>query len=191
MWRGMPFGHRAEIVHFGGRRRVSLVFLQGTGRALDDDVESGHGGRMEPNQMPTLEERVADLEAKMTPDLRDEMLRGFDRMVDLFGQMNKRFEAAERRFERVEGRFEEVERRFERVEGRFEQMERRFEQVERRFDQVDQRFEQLDKRLDRLENRFERLDDKVDRHFMWIVGIQFTMMIVFIGALAAAYLRSA
>ena len=85
--------------------------------------------------MPTLEERVADLEAKMTPDLRDEMLRGFDRMADLFAQ--------------------------------------------------------LDKRLDRLENRFERLDDKVDRHFMWIVGIQFTMMIVFIGALAAAYLRSA
>ena len=155
-------GHRAEIAYFGGRRRVSLVFLQGTGRALDDDVESGHDGRMEPNQMPTLEERVADLEAKMTPDLRDEMLRGFDRMTDLFGQMDKRFE----------------------------QVERRFEQVERRFDQVDQRFEQLDKRLDRLENRFERLDDKVDGHFMWIVGIQFAMMIVFIGALVAAYLRS-
>jgi archaellum component FlaC len=170
-------GARAEIAHFGGRRGVSLVFPRGTRHAPDDDVESGHGGRMEPNQMPTLEERVADLEAKMTPDLRDEMLRGFDRMTDLFGQMDKRFE--------------EVERRFERVEGRFEQMERRFEQVERRFDQVDQRFEQLDKRLDRLENRFERLDDKVDRHFMWIVGIQFTMMIVFIGALAAAYLRSA
>jgi hypothetical protein len=149
-------GHRAEIAHFGGRRGVSLVFLKGTRHAPDDDVESGHGGRMEPNQMPTLEERVADLEAKVTPDLRGEMVRGFDRMTDLFGQMDKRFE-----------------------------------QVERRFDQVDQRFEQLDRRLDRLENRFERLDDKVDRHFMWIVGIQFTMMILFIGALAAAYLRSA
>jgi primosomal protein N'' len=100
---------------------------------------------MEQHQMPTLEERVADLEAKMTPDLRDEMVRGFDRMADLFRQMEKRFE---------------------------------------------QRFDEVDKRLDRLENRVERLDDKVDRHFLWVVGIQFTMMIVFIGALAAAYLRS-
>ena len=109
--------------------------------------------------MPTLEERVADLEAKMTPDLRDEMVRGFGRMADLFGQMEKRFE-------------------------------QRFEQIDKRFEQVDKRFEHVDKRLDRLDGRLERLDDKVDRHFMWIVGIQFAMMIVFIGALVAAYLRS-
>ena len=160
-------GHRAEIAHFSGCRRVSLVFLEGTGRALDDDVESGHDGRTDPNQMPTLEERVADLEAKMTPDLRDEMVRGFGRMADLFGQMERRFEQ------------------------RFEQIDKRFEQVDKRFEQVEKRFEQVDKRLDRLDDRLERLDDKVDRHFMWIVGIQFTMMIVFIGALAAAYLRSA
>jgi len=112
--------------------------------------------------MPTIEERLAELEAKMTPDLRDEMLRGFDR----------------------------IHARFDQVDKQFEQVERRFEQVERRFEQVDQRFGQLDKRLDRLDNRLERLDDKVDRHFMWIVGIQFTMMMLFIGALAAAYLRS-
>ena len=48
--------------------------------------------------------------------------------------------------------------------------------------------EPIDQRLDRLENRFERLDNKVDRYFMWIVGIQFTMMIIFIGAPAATYL---
>lgn len=95
--------------------------------------------------MPTLEERIADLEAKMNPDFRDDMVRGFDRIADLFAQMEKRFE---------------------------------------------QRFDDVDKRLDRLENRFERLDDKVDRHFSWVVDIQFTMMIVFIGALAAAYFQS-
>jgi hypothetical protein len=50
-------------------------------------------------------------------------------------------------------------------------------------------FKRLDARFDRLESRFERLDDKVDRHFIWIVGIQLTMMIAFIGTLAAAYLR--
>jgi ABC-type phosphate transport system auxiliary subunit len=159
-------GDRADIASFGGHRGVSLVFPKGTRRAPDDDVESGHGGRMEPNQMPTLEERVADLEAKMTPDLRDEMVRGFGRMADLFGQMERRFEQ------------------------RFEQIDKRFEQIDKRFEQVEKRFEQVDKRLDRLDDRLERLDDKVDRHFMWIVGIQFAMMIVFIGALVAAYLRS-
>ena len=166
-------GDHAETARFGWRRRVSLVFLQGIGRAHDDDVESGHDGRMEPIQMPTLEERVADLEAKMTPDLRDEMVRGFGRMADLFGQMEKRFE-----------------QRFEQIDKRFEQIDKRFEQVDKQFEQVDKQFEQVDKRLDRLDDRLERLDDKVDRHFMWIVGIQFAMMIVFIGALVAAYLRS-
>jgi hypothetical protein len=30
--------------------------------------------------MPTLEERVTDLEGRMKPDLREEMLRGFEGM---------------------------------------------------------------------------------------------------------------
>jgi hypothetical protein len=42
-----------------------------------------------------------------------------------------------------------------------------------------------------MENRFERLEGKVDRHFIWIVGIQLTMMMTMIGVLAAAYFRSA
>lgn len=99
--------------------------------------------------MPTLEERVADLEAKMKPDLREEMIHGFKGLGD----------------------------QFERIEGRFNRMEDRFERMEHRFD--------------RMENRFERLEDKVDRHFIWIVGIQLTMMMTMIGVLAAAYFRSA
>ena len=99
--------------------------------------------------MPTLEERVADLEAKMKPDLREEMIHGFKRMGD----------------------------QFERIEGWFNRMEDRFERMEHRFD--------------RMENRFERLEGKVDRHFIWIVGIQLTMMMTMIGVLAAAYFRSA
>ena len=98
--------------------------------------------------MATIEERVADLEGKMIPDLRDEMRRGF------------------------------------------EQMSARFDAVDKRFDAANQRFDGVDKRLDRIESRVERIDDRADRHFMWIVGIQFTMMMMFIGALIAAVLRA-
>ena len=65
-----------------------------------------------------------------------------------------------------------------------------FEQMSARFDAVNQRFDGVDKRLDRIESRVERIDDRADRHFMWIVGIQFTMMMIFIGALIAAVLRA-
>jgi archaellum component FlaC len=98
--------------------------------------------------MSTIEERVADLEGKMIPDLHDEMRRGF------------------------------------------EQMTVRFDAFEKRFDTVDQRFDAVDKRLDLIESRVERLDDRSDRHFMWIVGIQFAMMMIFVGALVAAVLRA-
>jgi archaellum component FlaC len=102
--------------------------------------------------MPTVEERVVELETRILPEFRDEMRAGFGR-----------------------------------IENRFEQIDKRFEQMERRFDD---RFNQVDKRLERLETRVERLDDRADRHFMWIVGIQFTTMIIFIGALVAAVLRT-
>jgi hypothetical protein len=98
--------------------------------------------------MATIEERVADLEGKMIPDLRDEMRRGFD------------------------------------------QMTARFDAFEKRFDVVNQRFDAVDKRLDRIESRVERLDDRTDRNFLWTVGIQFTIMMIFIGALVAAVLRA-
>jgi hypothetical protein len=51
--------------------------VPGTRHAPDDDVESGYGGRSARIDMPTLEERVATLEGRMTPDLREEMQRGF------------------------------------------------------------------------------------------------------------------
>lgn len=56
-------------------------------------------------------------------------------------------------------------------------------------DEMRNGFKRLESRFDQVETRLERLDDRVDRHFTWIVGIQFTTMIIFIGALVAAILR--
>ena len=54
--------------------------------------------------MPTLEDRVADLEAKMKLDLREEMLRAFDRI--------------DGRFDRIDGRLDRIDARLDRLEGR-------------------------------------------------------------------------
>ena len=49
--------------------------------------------------MATIEERVADLEGKMIPDLRDELRRGFAQMSARFDAVDKRFDAANQRFD--------------------------------------------------------------------------------------------
>ena len=51
--------------------------------------------------MPTLEERVANLEGRMTPDLREEMQRGF---AELRTEMARGFERIDDRFQRLDDR---------------------------------------------------------------------------------------
>ena len=40
-----------------------------------------------------------------------------------------------------------------------------------------------------VNNRFSVQDDKIDRHFMWMLGAQFAVLLSVIGALAAAYFQ--
>jgi hypothetical protein len=87
--------------------------ISGSGPAPDDDVESGYGGRSARIDMPTLEERVATLEGRMTPDLREEMQRGF---------AETRQEFAKVRAEMAQG-FEHLDDRFDRLDDR---MQRQF-----------------------------------------------------------------
>ena len=56
--------------------------------------------------------RLDDMNAR-TRELREDMLRGFDKIDD-------RFDKIDDRFERVEDRFGRVEDRFERIEGRLD-----------------------------------------------------------------------
>ena len=67
----------------------------------------------------------------------------------------------------------EMNRRFGELQT---DMNRRFNEVDRRFGQVDQRFEEMDRRI-------EVLDQRMERHFMWMVGIQFSVLIAVIVAL--------
>jgi tetrahydromethanopterin S-methyltransferase subunit G len=51
-----------------------------------------------------------------------------------------------------------------------------FATIYRRFDTIDRRFELIDQRLDTL-------DQKVSRYFVWLVGIQVSVLLAVIAAL--------
>ena len=50
--------------------------------------------------MPTLEERIATLEGRMTPDLREEMQRGFAETRQGFARLDDRFQRLDDRMQR-------------------------------------------------------------------------------------------
>src|SRR5207237_8614555 len=81
----------------------------------EDDVESGHAGRSESCEMPTVDERVVELETRILPELRDEMRRGFADIAQRFDQMEKRFDV---RFNQVDTRLERLDTRVERLDDR-------------------------------------------------------------------------
>jgi tetrahydromethanopterin S-methyltransferase subunit G len=110
--------------------------------------------------MPTVEERLASLEAKVDTmsDLRS-------LITELRGDMIGRFTLIEGRFTLIEGRFTQVEGRFTELQG---EMNRRFEEVNR---------------------RLGSLDAKVDRHFVWLMGMMVTGFITVIGALVGVVYR--
>jgi hypothetical protein len=60
--------------------------------------------------MPTLEERIAMLEGRMTPDLREEMQRGFAETRQEFAmvraEMARGFERLDERFNRLDDRMQ-------------------------------------------------------------------------------------
>jgi tetrahydromethanopterin S-methyltransferase subunit G len=60
-------------------------------------------------------------------------------------------------------------------------------EMNHRFDQagaeMSHRFDQVDRRLDRLERRNEVLDSRMDHHFLWLLGVQVTVLIAIVAAL--------
>jgi len=88
----------------------------------------------------------------------------------------------EERVAYLEGHVSEYANTFENIRGSLRHLEHRmdagFAAVERRFEAVDRRFESVDQ-------RFDALDQKVSRQFIWLVGMQMTVLIAIVGALLA------
>jgi F0F1-type ATP synthase membrane subunit b/b' len=147
--------------------------------------------------MPSVEERLASLEARM--DRMDDL---HALIVGLRGDMNRQFTEARAEFTDVRADMNrqfadaraDMNRQFTETRAEFTEvradMNRQF--TEARAD-VNRQFTEL--RTD-MNNRFEQvgfrsqaLDVKVDRHFSWVVGIQVALMLAIIGAMAGAYYR--
>ena len=66
------------------------------------------------------------------------------------------------------------------MEARVDGFDKRFDALERRFDTVEQRFQSLELRLDR---GLETLDAKLSRYFVWLIGIQISVLLAVVLAL--------
>jgi len=126
----------------------------------------------------SLEERVAYLEGRVSDhaqvqnELR-EMVVHLDQKVDRFR-------------EELAARISSLEQS---INARFESVDKRFELIDKRFESIDRRFEAIDQRFEAINGRIDALDDKVSRQFMWLVGIQITVLIAVVSALIAALLQ--
>jgi len=126
----------------------------------------------------SLEERVAYLEGRVSDhaqvqnELR-EMVVHLDQKVDRFR-------------EELAARISSLEQS---INARFESVDKRFELIDKRFEPIDRRFEAIDQRFEAINGRIDALDDKVSRQFMWLVGIQITVLIAVVSALIAALLQ--
>ena len=93
----------------------------------------------------------------------------------------------EQRLAYIEGRVEEHSRNVDGIRDALVSLERRtdarFDSLERR---VDARSDGLERRLNVMDTKIDltrdALDQKMSRHFLWLVGIQVTMLVAILGA---------
>jgi chromosome segregation ATPase len=121
----------------------------------------------------TLEERVAYLEGKV-----EEHSQGYADIRDAIRQVA----------ERVTFLDQKVDRFRDELSGRIDALDQK---VDRFRDELSGRIDALDQRLSgridaldqRLSGRIDALDQKVSRQFIWLVGIQITVLLAVVGAL--------
>lgn len=82
----------------------------------------------------------------------------------------------EERVAYIEGQMAEQSHAFGSLNESVARLDRRMEESVARLDQRIQRFDQ------RMEGRFIALEEKVSRHFLWMVGIQITILMAVLGA---------
>ena len=108
--------------------------------------------------MPTFEERLAYIEGRV-----EEHSRNVDGIRDALVSLERRTDA----------RFDSLERR---TDARFDDLGRR---VDARLDGLQRRLNVMDTKIDLTR---DALDQKMSRHFLWLVGIQVTMLVAILGA---------
>jgi chromosome segregation ATPase len=120
----------------------------------------------------TLEERVVYLEGKV-----EEHSRGY---ADIRERLTFLDQKVDRFREELAARIDALDQKVDRFR----------EELAARIDALDQRLSgRIDALDQRLSGRIDALDQKVSRQFIWLVGIQITVLVAVVGALIAALFR--
>ena len=131
--------------------------------------------------MPTIEERLSYLEGRVgehghgmanLADAVAQRMDGLDRKIDRFREeLSGRLDAVALKIDRfreeLAGRIHGVEQR---LPGRLDSLEQK---LASRLDSFEQR----------LTDRIDRLDQKLSRQFLWLLGVEVTVLLAVIGAL--------
>ena len=88
--------------------------------------------------------------------------------------------SVEERLAYLEGRIEEHTHAMNGFRDGVRQINHRMDGLSGRIDGLSARVDALDRKLDA---RFDNLDQKVSRTFLWVVGVQMTILLAVIGAL--------
>lgn len=55
--------------------------------------------------------------------------------------------------------------------------------IDKRFEAIDRRFETIDRRFEAIDRRFEAIDQKFSKYFLWIIGIQVSVLLAVIASM--------
>ena len=100
--------------------------------------------------------------------------------------------SVEERIAYLEGRLGDHTTAFDGLRGDFATMRTEVERVDAKVDRVDAKVDRVDAKVDRVDAKVDRLDAKVDRlfyelesrmtrQFVWLVGIQVTVLLAIVG----------
>jgi len=119
--------------------------------------------------MPTVEERLAFLEGRV-----QEHTHGMNEFRSGVLRLDQRMDALDLKIDRVR---EELGSRIDALDLKVDRFR---EELGSRMDGLGARVDALDRKLDA---RFDSLDQKASRTFLWVVGVQMTVLLAVIGTL--------
>ena len=123
----------------------------------------------------SLEERVADLEGCVSDHVQAQ-----NEQRKMIQQLSQRVDHLDQKVDRFR---EELAARITNLE---ESVNERINGLEQ---SVNERFSAVEDRIQAVSDRIDALDEKVSRQFVWLVGIQVTVLVAVVGALLTALLR--
>jgi chromosome segregation ATPase len=138
----------------------------------------------------SIEERVAYLEGKV-----EEHAHGFGEVRDLIVQVQGSVLALDQKVDRfreelasrIDSQGARIDALDQKIDRFREELASRIESQGTRIDSLNQRIDSLDHRInarfEAVNHRIDALDQKMSSHFIWIVGIQITVLLSVMGTL--------